>query len=385
MSGAIGKGFQAATGVGRTVAPEVAALADTAQNKYGIPLQSGQVAGANGDRAAATAYSGMLGSNAKVRATNAVQRQQWMKGVTSTYGDPTGDVAPESLSANQDRIGGRIGGVADKVGTIDASTVPARLDGIAANAAQDIGFDGAKQLRTLVKNIKSTIGEDGAMPASAYNGLTDFNSPLMTALRAGKSPYAGQIKEVLDDALEHSADPADVADLRDARWQYKNLMTVVRAAQNQNNIGLDGVFTPGALNTATTQSFKNRALRGAGDLDELNAIRKQFMTEPPNSFAADRSNDLLHGFRNATVGGLATEGALALAQHPEQVIPSALVGIGGATAKAVGAALKANKVGGSAAKIVAKSVEVPLSALAGVRAQGAIGGYVPPSQVPVTP
>ena len=69
------------------------------------------------------------------------------------------------------------------------------------------------------------------MPASAYNGLTGYDSPLMTAVRAGKSPYAGQIKEVLDDALEGSAAPEDVADLRNSRWQYKNLMTVVRAAQ----------------------------------------------------------------------------------------------------------------------------------------------------------
>ena len=85
-----------------------------------------------------------LKSDPKAQALNQQQRQQWMKGVTGIYGDPSGDVSPEALSANQSRIGGRIGGVADKVGIIDANAVPDRLDGVAANAAQDIGFDGAK-------------------------------------------------------------------------------------------------------------------------------------------------------------------------------------------------------------------------------------------------
>ena len=379
------KGAQAVTGLGRTVTPDVAALADTAQSKYGMRIASGQI----GNTDAKVAYSQMLKTDPKLQAQNAAQRQQWMKGVTSTYGDPTGDISPPALAANRATIGAAIGGAADRVGTIDASAVPDRLDGIAANASQDIGFDGSKQLKALVQRIKGAIQPDGTMPASAYKDITDHASPLMTAVQAGEHPYAGQIKEALDDALENSADPADVADLRNNRWQYKNLMTVAKAAKNQNNIGPDGVFTPAALNTATTSNFKNRAFQGAGDLDELNAIRKHIMTEPSDSGTAGRLKDLALPMLGAGAVGAAGDTAAFLLQHPEGAFGTLSGAALGATTKLVGDALKRNKVAGNAAGIVARSlpgaprpvienalsglrkiarpVEIPLSALAGVR------------------
>ena len=101
VTGAVGKGFQAATGVGRTVAPEVAALADTAQTKYDIPVASGQI----GNTDAKVAFSQMAKTDPKAQAMIRQQRQAWMKGVTGLYGDPTGDVSPAALFASQDRIG----------------------------------------------------------------------------------------------------------------------------------------------------------------------------------------------------------------------------------------------------------------------------------------
>lgn len=374
-----GAALKAVTGVGRTVAPDVATLADTAQTKYGIPLASAQVAAANGDRKAAYAYSNMLASDPKLQAQNQVARQNWMKGVTGTYGDPSGDISPPSLSANQQRVGDNIGAVADRIGTINASTTPDRLSGIVANASQDPGFDGTTNLQNLVDTIKKGIGSDGTMPASAYNQATDYDSPLMTAIRAGKSPYPGQIKDALDDALEGSAPPEDVADLRNSRWQYKNLMTVAQAAQNQNNIGPDGVLTPAALNTATTSNFKNRAFQGAGDLDELNAIRKQFMTEPPQSGTTPRSQDLLQtGIAGLATGG-ATDMALSLLHQPETTIPTVASALAGTGAKLVADAIKRNAVGGSAANIIARSLpNAPRSALSG------ISGVVKPVTVPLS-
>ena len=289
---------------------------------------------------------------------------------------------------------------------IDAEDVPDRLDGIAANASQDIGFTGIDNLNNLIAKIKSSISPGlRMMPASAYKDITDKASPLMTAVRAGDHPYAGQIKDALDDALEGSADPADIADLRNNRWQYKNLMTVAKAAQNQNNIGVDGVFTPAALNTATTSKFKQRAFQGAGDLDELNAIRRHIMTEPSDSGTPGRLKDMMLPTLIAGGVGAAGDTAAFLLKHPEGAFGTLGGAALGAGTKLAGDAIKRNKVLGNAAGIVArslpqapgtvnalsglksaaKSVEVPLSALAGVRGIGAIGGNVAPSQVPVTP
>lgn len=349
LGSALGVGAPVATnaGVRLVMGPTIAEgpvkdLANLAATKYGMTgpasLRAGQIKGALGDRAAATADSELLGSSPRFLANNEAQRQKWMQGVTSTYGDASGDVSPGALMANKQAIGGAINDVADRVGTIDANTVPAKLDAIVGDAKQVVGADDARPLQNLVKNIKSTIGADGALSAAAYQGLTRHDGPLMTAISNADTPYATRIKETLDDALQASADPSDVAALQQARWQYKNLMTVAKAAQNQNNIGADGVFTPAALNTATTSNFKQRAFRGAGDLDELNAIRKRFMTEPPNSYTADRGAFRLGGLDTAIAAG--AEGAGLLFQHPE----AGLAALGGLVAtKSVQAATRAAK------------------------------------------
>lgn len=400
---AAGAPVAAVTGVGRTVAPEVASLADTAKTKYGIDLASGQVMGANGDRGAATAYSTMLGSSPEVRAQNALQRQQWQKGVTATYGDPSGNIAPEALSANRARIGQVMNDVAGRsnIAPPAADAVQTRIGQIIGDAQKVLPDNEVKPLLNMAQAIGDVRDPATGIPGEAYQNLTRTGAPLdrlESSDNSNVAHYASQIHDALNDGLAASSSPQDVDALRQARWQYKNLMTVAKAAQNQNNVGLDGVLTPNSLNTATTSNFKGRAFQGAADLDELNAIRNKFMTEPPNSFTSNRAHDLMQ----SGLAGLATGGAvdigLGLLHQPETAIPTGLSALAGTGAKLAAEALKRNKVAGSAANIIARSnpnapgsaltgiggaighaakaMEIPLSALAGVRLGNAIGGPV---------
>lgn len=396
ITGAVGKAAGAVTGIGRQVAPDVAALADTAQSKYGIKLASGQVMGANGDRGAATAYSTMLGNNADVRAANSVQRQQWQKGVTGTYGDPTGNISPEALSASRARIGGVMNDVASRssISPQAADATQTRIGQIISDAQKVLPDNEVKPLLNMAQSIGDVRGPQG-ISGESYQALTRQDAPLdrlESSDNSNVAHYASQIHDALNDGLAASSSPEDIETLRNARFQYKNLMTVAKAARNQNNIGIDGVLTPNSLNTATTSNFKGRAFQGAGDLDELNAIRNKFMTEPPNSFTSNRAADLIGPFKTGLEAAGATGLIGTLLNRPETALAAGSSALAGYGAKAAAQAIKQNKVAGSAANIVARSlpnapgtvnalsglrnvskaIEVPLSALVGVQGVGAL-------------
>lgn len=372
--GAAGRGFQAVTGLGRTVAPKVAELADAAQNKYGIPLQSGQVAGP------------------KFGASD-TQRQQWMRAVTGTYGDQSGDVSPEALQASRVRIGGQMDQIAARNSITDPDALQTRLGQIVHDAQGVIGEDQVKPLLTMVKRI-GDVRDGNAISGDAYAALTAHNAPLERLQKSADpnvSHYAGQIRDALDDALEASAQPGDVQAFQNARFQYKNLMTVAKAAPKQDPE--TGIIPGSALQSAVGSNFKNQAFQGAADLGELAQIHKAFLSAPPRQTPTKNSIASGVGLGLGFGGGseLAESVANGLGPHALQnaVAAAPYAAALGAGAWATRAALRAienNKNYGSATNIVDRSLpsapgapsalsglkavrplEIPLSALMGVK------------------
>lgn len=382
--GQAGSAIAGLGGAGRTVSPDIAQLADAAQSKYGIQLRSGQVVGADGDRAAAVADSNMVSSSPRVRAGNDAQRQAWMQGVTGTYGDPTGDISPDALSASRSRIGSVMDDVASR-NNIFADPVQSRIGDIIHEAQGVLSDDQVSPLLKQAQRIEDVRSGD-VIPGEAYQRLTAKGAPLdrlQNSADPNVSFYAGQIRDALDDGLEGSASPEDVGAFQNARWQYKNLMTVARAAPRA---GPDGVLPLGSLQSAVGSNFKNQAFQGAGDLGELLQIRNAFMKEPPTSGTSERLRDLTSGLGiGFGAGGAAELGGLLLHQPGNALGPLAATATGYA-AKAGAGALKDSRIAGPATGIIQRSlsgapgtnaltglqtaaqrVEVPLSALAGVR------------------
>lgn len=273
--------------VPQTVAPDVAGLADAAVNKYGIPLRAGQVAGVE-NPSLHYADSNMLQSNGKFQTNNAVQRDSFMKGVTGTYGDPSGDVSPEVLQANKDRIGGVMNDVASRTNIANADVVQTRVGQIISDAQKVLPDNEVKPLLNMAQNI-GDVRSGSVIPGDAYQALTRKGAPL-DRLSSSADPnvahYAGQIREALDDGLQNSATPEDVRALQNARWQYKNLMTVAKLAPKAD--AATGVISPALLRGAVNTNFKNAAFQGAGSLGELAQIGQTFMKEPPQSGSAER-------------------------------------------------------------------------------------------------
>ena len=288
-------------------------LADAAMNKWGIPLRAGQIRGAAGDRAAWTADSNLVGSSPKFAANNADQKNAFMRGVTSTYGDPSGDVSPDAMQAAKTILGKVFDRVAANTSIGNTDALQSRLGAIVKNAQSVLPDNEVTPLLRQVQNIGSAI-QDGKLSGETYQALTRKGAPLDRAMTGGDNPayYAGQIRDALDDALEASAAPEDLADLRRARLQYKNLMTVAKLAPKQD---ANGFISPALLRGAVNTNFGNAAFQGAGDLGELAQVGQTFMKEPPNSFTANRAAHML-GPWGATATAIGEGAGLAL-NHPE--------------------------------------------------------------------
>lgn len=319
------------------ISPAVASLANLAVNKYGINLRGSQIAGV-ADRATAIRDSNLLSEpGSGFAANNESQRAAFTKAVGDTFGGD-GDGAPVTALTPQTMQGAktRIGSVFNRVGqnTTIADTDPlmTNLGQVAHDAAQVLPDSDVRPILNQIQNIASTT-EDGKMSGASYLSLTKKGSPLDQAQNSANPNiryYAGQVRDALDDALEANASPEDLADLQNARFQYKNLMTIQGLAAKA---GVEGTISPTLLNGAVNTSFKNRAFSGAGDLGELAQIGQTFMKEPPNSGTASRLFDL--GKRNvipALIGGGAL-GELPFLHDPGLALK---LGMGAAAAKIVG-------------------------------------------------
>ena len=200
-----------------------------------------------------------------------------------------------------------------------------------------------RALNSHLDRIQAAIDGTGQIPGEAYQALTKSKAALDTAIHKPNSNIsypAQQIKSALDDGMIASAAPEDSAALQNARWQYKNLMTIKNLAAKA---GIDGTISPTLLNGAVNTSFKIRAFSGAGDLGELSQIGQAFIKEPGNSQTTPRLIDALKGWGMA---GLGADVGSSLFLHD----PTAALKIGLGTAAIGGLKAAGNVVGGAYAR-----------------------------------
>jgi hypothetical protein len=334
-------------GATKGVTPAVASLAQVAVDKYGIPLRVLQIKGANNvNRAAATADSELIGKDAGHAANNADQRTAFTTAVAKTFGSDADKLTPDVMDAAKDRIGGVMNDIGSRTNITNTPELLAKLHSITWNAAQVVPDAELKPLLNQIKNISDTfqpgIGHNSGevLSGPSYQSLIAKGSPLDNATISKNSDirqYAQQIRNALDDALEAEASPEDAAALKQARFQYKNLMTVKNLAAKAN---VEGEINPNLLNGAVNTNFKQRAFQGAGDLGELAQIGQTFMKEPPNSFTADRLSDRLKQWAPSLVGSAGIADSVLALSHPIPAAVAAGVAGGGAAIKGLAGAAK---------------------------------------------
>ena len=330
-----------------TVSQPISDLADKAINKFGINLRSSQILGAVDPRARLldSELTTSPGSDYYKSATE--QPLQFTKAVAGTFGvspkDAEAGLTPAVMSQAKQRIGGVMNRVAASTNITDTPTLLTNLNKVLADADGVLGRDDMSKLLKQARNIRDTIDSTG-LSGESYQGLTGTGSQLsrLQKLTPGKNSdvsfYANQIRNVLDDSLEaHVSNPQDLLDFKNARLQYKNMMTVKNLAAKA---GVEGTITPSHLQGVVNRSFSNSAFTGAGDLGDLANIGQHFMKPPPDTKTAARLASKLTGL------GV---GATAIAEAAGPLFHDPLLGaqvLGGAVALA-GAKYGVNRVSGA--------------------------------------
>lgn len=311
--------------VGGGVNGETARLADLAVNKFGIPIRGGQISNSPFVKYADSTLNGLplTGYAAKTEAAH----DAFTSAVSRTFGEDTSAITPEIMQQAKSRIGQVFNKVANNT-TVKAdqqfATDLARIDG---EATQVLPGSELAPIRTQLDNILGKVSQNGEIDGLTYQTLTRKGAPLDRAMSSADPNvkyYAGQIRGALDDALQRSANPSDLAALKGARLQYKNMKTIEDLAEKSP----DGRISPALLLGQVRKSFGDYAYGGGGDLGELAQIGQRFMKEPANSGTPTRS--LIHGL----LGGAGATGELALYMHDPMMAGYAL----GAGALGTGAA-----------------------------------------------
>lgn len=320
--------------------PETARLADLARNKYGIPVNAGQMSASPAVRFGASALNRLPFSGAG--ADSMAQQTAFNHAVAGTIGEDATKLTPEVMNRAKTRIGNMFDTVAQNT-TIN--TDPKFFQDIhdTLNDAQMVLPK--TEVEPLVKQVMNVIEkinpDDRTISGETYQALTRTGAPLRTLMESNNpniAHYAGGIKDALDDAMGRSATPEMQTMLQTAKSQYRNLKTIQPIAAKADVGDISPALLRGAVNTNTGNAL---AFGGGGDLGDLARIGQRFLKEPPSSGTSERLSAL--GMLSR-LGGLAggALGAREIGLFPEMT-PEAMA----ATALSIPASLMAGRAIGS--------------------------------------
>lgn len=318
IGGALPLAFEAGRGVGNFITgkgidPQIANLAQKAQDKYGINVTGAQLSGSPFVKYI-DSMSGKvpLSGGAEIAED---QHQQFAKAVAGTFGAK--DLSQDGMNEARNKIRDMYNSVANNTVAIGDQKLLDGIDAIHQDASTaDVNLD------KIVGSIKNRFGDRGLMDASDYKSLTSKGAPL-DRLMQSQDPnvryYAGKLGDELDSSLARAASPEDLHTLVTADRYWKNMKTVQNLAAKSS---ADGSISVGNLQNAVMKSFKDYPYTGAGDLGELAKIG-QMLKPVPSSSTAERAmatasmmfppaagEALLLGQPHVAAGIAATGGAL---------------------------------------------------------------------------
>lgn len=276
IGGVVGAGAGLANRLMRSANPAV----ERAVTGYGIPLRAGQVADSPYVRKLDQMVGQLPGSG--IEASNVAQRTAFNKAVAKTFGEEADQITPAVMQ----RAKQRIGGVMNRVETQHTVKLDKQftddLIGVVTRWGETLTAPEFDVIKRQVAGVLRNVQPGKQIGGETYGNLVGHNSPLSTAASSTNPNIARpaqEIVEALKDALQRSL-PADARKAyTEARYQYKNLMTVAPLV----NRGQPGDISPLLLQGVANRSFKGNAFRGAGDLGELSDIGQQFMRAPRDS------------------------------------------------------------------------------------------------------
>lgn len=306
------------------VAPERAAAADILRREGVKDITAGQITGRKGLQYRESELGGLRAAEKAEKAG-----EQFTKAALSRAGISAERATPEVMAKGLKDIGDKFDDLAAR-----NNITPDRqfLSDLQADRAAYVESVGAGTQAPIVENVIKDVITDiqkagGVLKGSDYKKLATRirDAERKTSSRELKSAM-GDLRETLDDAMERSLAAIgsdDMAVWREARRQYRNYLTLERAAGGAGEDAALGLISPARLRQAaiTTQGRRNYNI-GRSDFDELARSGQALMTPLPQSGTAPRLNA-------RTIGGIlgaGGAGAGAMTGNPAAAVLGALAG-----------------------------------------------------------
>lgn len=259
--------------------PETLRLARVAEQN-GIPIRASQISTNPLVNKLDQAAGWIPGSG---RASeDAAQQSAFTRSVAKTFGENTDQITRTTVANAQRNIG-------DTLNTIEART-PIKFDSSVMDKLGAIESDAKRsftdsspqfnQIKNQIDQIVNVAAEhNGVVPGDVWAKFSHYKSPLSRLADSADTDVgglAGEIKGVMQDAVQKNAAPGDAAAYTKARLQYKNLKTVEPLVTK----GTPGEISPLGLNQRVNQKF---GTTNAGQLGELADAAQRFMRPPRDS------------------------------------------------------------------------------------------------------
>lgn len=275
------------------VSPERSAAA-AALRKEGVRPTAGQVTGSRGLRFRESELGGG-------KAADIIEKQgeQFTKAALKRAGIDAERATPDVMSKGLKAIGDKFDDLATRTTVQFDNTLQNDLLADVVSYQQN-----ATAVAPVVENMANRIAEiaannGGVVPGSAYKTLrSDIGAASARASDNGVKWALRDLQESLDDAVSRSMPPDILPAWQSARGQYRNYLTLERAATGAGEDAALGIISPSKLRqaTVTTQGRRNYAT-GKGDFEELARSGEALLKPLPNSGTAARIDA-------RTIGGL---------------------------------------------------------------------------------
>ena len=236
-----------------------------------------------------------LGSEALMRLEGRVgpstpARQQVTQAVLRETGTDAPLATPDVMKATRDRLGSTFD-MADAM----AGGAPTRAEGGRMITALDEA-EGAitvgkvpNKLKDIVKDFgEASFAGDAIDPRDIAKTRRDLNKAMTTYASSGDMinyELAYDLLQVLDDMVERqiqAIDPDMVAQLGQARQQYRSFLTAERALNRAGSDPASGIISPEALASAVRRREGVSYMRGTGsELAELARASQEVLTPLP--------------------------------------------------------------------------------------------------------
>jgi hypothetical protein len=285
-------------------------------------LTAGQKTGSNPLRYFESVAKDTPGGGAKIRAMETQAAEQYTAAVLRRAGVKAERATPDVLNQAFDDLGRKFDHLAGSTKLNADPTLTQKLLRARSEYNQLVPELMRKPVvSNTVDDVLNTAQQNGhVIPGEVYKAVRSRIERMRSA--SASDPELGNalrtMRDALDDAMEKSMPAPRAGQWKEVRKQYKNLLTIEKAATGAGENAANGLISPAQLRAAAKQKGKRAFTRGKEDFRALADAGEALMKPLPQSGTAPRAAvaGLLGAGGTALSGGNFFAGLAAAASEP---------------------------------------------------------------------